>query len=60
MIYGAQDRANAGARAHYLKALQPGLDLHIIENCKHLVQWDAADEFHRLARPFLEVSLPLV
>ena len=53
MIYGAQDRADAGARAQFLKKLQPGLDLHIVENCKHLVQWDATADFHRLAIPFL-------
>ena len=53
MIYGAQDRANAGARAQFLKKLQPNLDLHIVEHCKHLIQWDAAPDFHRLAIPFI-------
>ena len=30
------------------------LNLHIVEGCKHLVPWDAADEFVRLAVPFLK------
>jgi hypothetical protein len=29
-------------------------DLHFAEGCKHLVPWDAADLFHRLAVPFLK------
>jgi len=27
--------------------------LHIVDNCKHLVQWDAMDQFHKLAAKFL-------
>ncbi|HTH97637.1 MAG TPA: alpha/beta hydrolase [Stellaceae bacterium] len=54
MIYGRQDRANAGPRAELLKRRQPSLDLHIIENCKHLVPWDAADAFADLAIDFLK------
>jgi pimeloyl-ACP methyl ester carboxylesterase len=53
MIYGKQDRANAFERATKLKELYPQLDLHIAEGCKHLVPWDAADEFVRLAVPVL-------
>ena len=29
------------------------LDLHMAEGCKHLVPWDAADLFHKLAIPFI-------
>jgi pimeloyl-ACP methyl ester carboxylesterase len=36
-----------------LKELQPGLDLRLLPRCKHLVQWDAAEEFARLAGRFL-------
>jgi pimeloyl-ACP methyl ester carboxylesterase len=36
-----------------LKQRYPNLNLHIAEGCKHLVPWDAADLFHRLAVPFL-------
>ena len=53
LLYGRDDRAQAGKRAELAKQQFPGLDLHIVPNCKHLVQWDAAEEFHRLAGPFL-------
>jgi len=49
MIYGREDRAQAGKRAEVLKQQQPSLNLHIAPNCKHVVQWDAADLFHKLA-----------
>ncbi|HEY4134207.1 MAG TPA: alpha/beta hydrolase [Alphaproteobacteria bacterium] len=54
MIYGKNDRANANERALLLKKTYPQLDLHIVDDCKHLVPWDAADEFIRLAVPFLK------
>jgi len=53
MIYGREDRGQAGKRAALLKQQQPALDVHIVPNCKHLVQWDAEQEFYRLAGPFL-------
>jgi pimeloyl-ACP methyl ester carboxylesterase len=53
MIYGRDDRGQAGKRAEALKQQQPTLDLHIVPNCKHLVQWDAEKEFYGLAGPFL-------
>jgi pimeloyl-ACP methyl ester carboxylesterase len=53
LIYGRNDRANAAERAALLKQKYPQLDLHIVNDCKHLVPWDAADEFIRLAVPFL-------
>jgi pimeloyl-ACP methyl ester carboxylesterase len=53
LIYGRNDRAHAGDRAELFKKMQPTLNLHIVENCKHMVPWDAADLFHRLAVPFL-------
>jgi pimeloyl-ACP methyl ester carboxylesterase len=52
-IYGRNDRARAEERAKSLKERYPQLDLHFAEGCKHLVPWDAADQFHRLAIPFL-------
>ena len=54
MIYGKQDRANAFERATKLKELYPHLDLHIVDGCKHLVPWDAADAFVRLVVPMLK------
>ena len=53
MIYGREDRARAAERASLLHERYPQLDLHFAEGCKHLVPWDAADLFHRLAVPFL-------
>ncbi|HET7680062.1 MAG TPA: alpha/beta hydrolase [Xanthobacteraceae bacterium] len=53
MIYGREDRGQANKRATELKQQKPHLDLHIVPNCKHLVQWDAEKEFYRLAGPFL-------
>src|SRR3954470_16041438 len=53
LIYGRNDRARAEERAKALKERYPQLDLHFAEGCKHLVPWDAADLFHRLAVPFL-------
>ena len=53
LIFGRNDRARAGERAELLKQKYPQLDLHFAEGCKHLVPWDAADLFHRLAIPFL-------
>jgi pimeloyl-ACP methyl ester carboxylesterase len=54
MIYGRQDRAHAAERAELLKRMRPQLDVHIVENCKHMVHWDAAAEVERLAVPFLK------
>lgn len=53
MIYGREDRARAADRFQLLKEKHPQLDMHLAEGCKHLVPWDAADLFHRLAVPFL-------
>ena len=53
LIYGREDRADAAARAELLKKQLPELDLHIVDGCKHLLPWDAAAEFHRLAKGFL-------
>jgi 4,5:9,10-diseco-3-hydroxy-5,9,17-trioxoandrosta-1(10),2-diene-4-oate hydrolase len=54
LIYGRNDRAHAGDRAELFKKMHPGLNLHIVENCKHMVPWDAADEVVRLAVPFIK------
>lgn len=54
MIYGRNDRANAAERAALFKEMRPQLDIHIVDGCKHLVPWDAADEIVRLGVPFLK------
>ncbi len=53
LIYGRNDRARAEERATLLHERYPQLDLHFADGCKHLVPWDAADLFHKLAMPFL-------
>jgi pimeloyl-ACP methyl ester carboxylesterase len=54
MIFGRNDRANAATRATMLKEAYPQLAIHIADDCKHLVPWDAADDFVRLTIPFLK------
>jgi len=54
MIFGRDDRANAAERAALLEEKFPQLDINIVDDCKHLVPWDAADEFIRLTVPFLK------
>jgi len=54
LIYGRNDRAHAGDRAELFKKMHPELNLQIVENCKHMVPWDAADEVYRLAIPFIK------
>lgn len=56
LIYGKEDRANAFKRATLLKKQYPSLSLHIVENCKHLVPWDAAERWVNLAADFFQNS----
>lgn len=53
MIYGKQDRGSAAARAALLRERFPALSLHLLDRCKHLAQWDAAEEFVSLSAKFL-------
>ncbi|HLH78293.1 MAG TPA: alpha/beta fold hydrolase [Candidatus Binataceae bacterium] len=53
LIYGKNDRAHALERALMLKELHPALNLHLVDNCKHMVHWDAQAEVERLAIPFI-------
>jgi len=52
-IYGKQDRGSAAERAALLKHRYPRLNVHVIDRCKHLVQWDAASQFETLSGRFL-------
>ena len=54
MIFGREDRAHAGERAELLKKMQPQINLHIVNGCKHMVHWDAFDDLMRLGVPFLQ------
>jgi len=53
MIYGKEDRGHAAERAALAIEFNPGLDLHLVRRSKHLVQWDAAEEFAALCGSFL-------
>jgi pimeloyl-ACP methyl ester carboxylesterase len=52
LIYGRQDRA-AERRATLARQRYPGLDLHLVDRCRHLVQWDSPAEFAALTADFL-------
>jgi pimeloyl-ACP methyl ester carboxylesterase len=54
MIYGREDRAHAGARAELLKTMQPQMHIHIVNGCKHMIPWDAADDVLQLSVQFLK------
>lgn len=56
MMYGREDRGEAAKRAEIAKQLYPNLSIHVVPGCKHLVQWDAEEAFHRVAGPFLRKS----
>jgi pimeloyl-ACP methyl ester carboxylesterase len=53
LIYGREDRADAAGRAALLKRMHPEIDLHLIDGCKHLVPWDAAEAYVRLSVAFI-------
>ena len=54
MLFGREDRAHANERAELLKTLKAGLNVHIVNGCKHMVHWDAEDDLMRLGVPFLK------
>ena len=54
LIYGREDRAHAGERAELFKKMQPELNLHIVDGCKHMVPWDKEQDVYRLAIPFIK------
>ena len=56
LLYGEQDRGQAAQRAVLARQLNPELDLRLLRDCAHLVQWDAADAFADLAGNFLARS----
>ncbi len=53
LLYGKEDRGAAAERAALAQQRYPALNLHVLERCKHLVQWDAAEEFVALSARFL-------
>jgi pimeloyl-ACP methyl ester carboxylesterase len=53
LLYGERDRGQAARRVALAQQLHPRLELRLLPNCGHLVQWDAADAFAELAGRFL-------
>jgi pimeloyl-ACP methyl ester carboxylesterase len=52
LIYGENDRNEAAARARLLTERVPSLNLHLLERCRHMIQWDRADRFVELVGEF--------
>jgi pimeloyl-ACP methyl ester carboxylesterase len=52
LIYGRQDRA-AERRVALARERYPSIDLHLIDRCRHLVQWDAPARMASLVGEFL-------
>jgi len=52
LVYGRQDRA-AEPRVAAALTRYPALDIHLVDRCGHLVQWDARERFAELAGSFL-------
>jgi len=57
LIYGRQDRA-AERRAALARERYPGLDLHLMDRCRHLAQWDSPVQLARLVGEFLAPDAP--
>jgi pimeloyl-ACP methyl ester carboxylesterase len=54
LMYGREDRARAAERFALLQEKEPSLNMHLVLGCKHLMPWDAAEDFQKLAVPFLK------
>ncbi len=48
-----QVRGSAGKRCAWLKEKEPSLKIELIENCAHLVMWDAKEIFCQKLLDFL-------
>ena len=57
-LYGANDGGDPPRRIARARELYPTLEFHIADGCKHLVQWDAEEEFVALATRFLASGAP--
>jgi len=52
-IYGREDRGNIREREPIARQKYPNLNLHVLDGCKHMVQWDRADDVVRLVGEFV-------
>ena len=55
-IYGRDDRGKPAERVQLAEARHPGIAFQLLDKCHHIVQWDRAEEFQRLALDFLRRS----
>jgi len=53
-LYAKNDRANAPQRFALLRDLEPGLNMHLIDQCSHLAMLDQAEEFNRKVIDFVQ------
>jgi pimeloyl-ACP methyl ester carboxylesterase len=58
LLYGREDRGNAGARAELALQRFPDLNLRLLDGCKHMVQWDKCDEVNALIPEFVHQAVP--
>jgi 2-hydroxy-6-oxonona-2,4-dienedioate hydrolase len=52
LLYGRDDRPTTEQQVNLLRARLPRLKVRLLENCKHLIQIDRADEFQATAAEF--------
>jgi pimeloyl-ACP methyl ester carboxylesterase len=57
-LYGANDGGDPPKRIARARELYPTLEYQIADGCKHLVQWDAEEQFVALATRFLGAETP--
>lgn len=53
LLYGRDDRGNAAARAAQARQMFPELDVRVLPDCKHLIQWDAREALADIAGEFM-------
>ena len=52
-IYGRDDGGDPAARVDIVRQRYPGLEYHVFDGCKHLIQIDCEAQFVEVARRFL-------
>jgi pimeloyl-ACP methyl ester carboxylesterase len=57
-LYGRQDRGSIAEREPIARQRYPNLNLHVFDGCKHMVQWDRADDVVRLVSEFVLSGAP--
>ena len=57
-VYGREDRGNAAQRAELALQRFPHLNLHILDGCRHMVQWDKSAEVNEMVANFVLEATP--